>query len=233
MPNNVQLIKILNLFKLDYYEKNGKEFILDSKTEETAVLETDGKNGYKFNIGDIRCYFNESLVVLDMNDVEFVINGMDVSYLRTDLDTQCVTKSFNFNNDAVSFYSSNDATSSSLTFYYDNDSNIYRMRKAESFTDNLGVSKEDLDFYSENNNHVKHIIRRYDLNGKMVTGFSFVKTSDVPISDCIYDQIKTNTTILEIIDEMESNIPGIIDFCNKINPIMKNIIAKVGKTYQK
>lgn len=232
MFSNSRFIDILNLLKLSYYEENGKVFIIDPENEDATLLDKDGKDGYKFTIGNKECHFSDSYIIILMGDTELYVNGDEACYFRRKSGTKEVATTFNLNESAVTFNSYGDGSSSGISFLYDDDSNFYRMKRSNSITDENGISKENLDYYSEDGDHIKHIVCRYDLNNKMLSGFVFTEDADVATEESINDQLKTNSIIPEVLNEMESSIPGITDYYGKLNPIMRAVIKKTGKSSQ-
>lgn len=233
MFDNSRFIEALTLLKLNFYQENGKVFIIDLKSEDASLLELDGKDGYKFTIGGKECHVSDSYIIVLMGDTELYVNGTEACYFRRKPGTQEVATTFNLNGSAVTFNSYGDGSSSGISFLYDDDSNFYRMKRSNSVTDEAGITKENLDYYTEDGDHIKHIVRRYDLNEKMLSGFTFTEKANVSTQDSINGQLSSNSIIPEILDEMENAVPGIMDYYSDLNPIMKDIIKKAKITSQK
>ena len=232
MLNNMKFTEFLNLFKLKHYEQNGEVFVYNPEAKSFTRL--DENNCYKITINGKAYYLNKKFIILDMNDFELVINSNEISFLKRNPNNYSTTKTFNLNNNAISFYGYNDYSSYGLTLYYDNDYKIYKLRKAEEFTDETGITKTVFNFQDENS---KYVIRKYDFKRNLIAGYSFNEASTMSIQEYIDNHIKNYSIIRDIIDEMEKIIPGITNYYGDLNPIMTYIINSLeeskNKKYQK
>ena len=67
---------------------------------------------------------------------------------------------------------------------------------------------------------MKYISHRYDLSGKMVMGSMFEKDLQVPLKQHIEGVLERDTTVEEILNEMEDSLPGIINYSKDTFPFI-------------
>ena len=222
---NNQLVSIISLLGLNYYEDNDKVFIIDQENEDATTIERYNDGKYGFSIGDVSCIFNQSFISISKGNIILNIVGGNISYKHKEEKADDNKASYSFINNISSFYYTGDDTLYDLAIFYGDDAKYEGMKNSSIVKDPLGTTKKDV-FSSVDNSTIRHIHIRYNNDGSMVGGTTFDEELIIPYEEYILQEIGTNPVIPSVFEDMNANIPGIVEYYSSINPSFKKIVNK-------
>ena len=219
-----QLNSIASLLNLNYYQKGGYLFIIDSDNGKSSVLEKKGDNKYSFSIEkdgeNIKVEFDYNSLSIEKSNKFIYMNDNSLYFANNNDDEKSYLDLF-YKGDLI-FNKENNDIKSHLTIKSENEK-YYQIIKENRIKDTTGITNEKIVIAESPYTVANHLIHRYDLNQKMTGGSLYTEEIFIPINDFIEDEISNNPIIVTTVNDMENTLPGIVDYNKKMFPFLKDI----------
>ena len=233
MSYNKQLGSVLELLHLKLVEKDNFLYVLNLANEELSkVHNADRGLKFDFKIDDknYNCEYNDrAIVVSNDQDESITISKEGIIYQRKN-EGSSYNRTFAILSDKlITFYQNEDDLATSIKTYF----GFGRMEKSTTLIDN-GSYKEDItvedvdDIPTE-----KHVIRKYNAEGSMVTGSLFDVRLEVPVQDYIKNELATNSVVSSTINQMNDFIPNLVTYCSYGITLVSQLLNIVNTGNQK
>ncbi len=228
MSYNTQLGSVFSLLHLKLIERDNFLYVLNLSNEELSKV-TNERNGLRFdfrmNDTNYSCSYNNHFIAISNDNNESIsFTGGGVFYQKKN-DNSPYNKSFVIlSDDLITFYQADEkGYAASLKTEY----GFKRMEKSITIEDN-GCLKEDI--IVENVDGVpteKHRIRKYDEEGKMLTGKLFDVTLDIKVEDYIKNELLTNPIVNDSLSQLENFIPNSVNYCSYSMPLINQLLLLI------
>lgn len=226
MFRNKQLIDVVKLLDLKILIKDDNYYLLDVDNNPSIIQKLDEKYSSSFNKNG-SSYFIEitekNICISTDKNEKLSINKNSLSFEEKE-DNGYYNKAYIlFNDSFVSFYdnSTDDDLTTSLQIKISNDADY--MEKSITLK-NGGEFKEKIIVQDVDNVPiVNHKIRKYNNNGRLVTGSTFDEYLDYSVNEYINNEISNCELIKCSIDKLESILPGVINYFSNNSIILKSI----------
>ena len=163
-----QLNSIASLLNLNYYQKGGYLFIIDSENGKSSVLEKKGDNKYSFSIEkdgeNIKVEFDYNSLSIEKSNKFIYMNDNSLYFANNNDDEKSYLDLF-YKGDLI-FNKENNDIKSHLTIKSENEK-YYQIIKENRIKDTTGITNEKIVIAEAPYTVANHLIHRYDLNQKL------------------------------------------------------------------
>ena len=209
-----QLKNITELLNLDYYEEDGYIYILNTDNGNTSVLKNKDENKYSFTIEkDLELFtvvFNNEHISIHLNNQIFYMDESNLYYVNNGDNEESYLDLYNLGD--YSFHKENNDETKDIIININQDNEFEKITLINKSKDSIGITNERIEIVENPYTIANHYIHRYDLNNKMVSGCVYSEDIFTPLNNYIENELENNETIMEIVNEMENTIPGIINY---------------------
>ena len=237
MLNTEELNKILNLLNLSIRRENSHYLISNLNAQITDSLKQNGEYfEYDFEIYKTNYHLvisPKSLIITnDMNQM-ITINSGSFYYSKKDDHFDWNTELLDVDSHRMSFYKQCEETGNSISFLVHTKDNQYDYYKQSENIGKYGLIKYEIEAERhEGKTKEEEVKRRYNRFGTLIDIRCHEVYDDTPFDDYVISQFEDQTIINELLEMVETILPGVTTYIEEINPKITPLKNK-NKEYKK
>lgn len=238
MMNIEKANEILNLLNLKLIYRNNIRYLMNNNNDEVIKLNNNTKCNDYFFVKDDNPYYiqlsDKTLSIMTSEGAHITINGDEFLYEVKDEEDKFNLEVVNLTNNSLNYYEKtpieNGFESHGIRAHHTNGEFDYLI-----ISDDINVQtmlKKDIKVRTGSNGPYKtKITRKYNDEGKQITGSLQDELIDDYLSDYILNELNNQSIITELNNKLETAVPGIVDILknnykhlNSVNQSEKTMI---------